>query len=107
MLEKKSTTYSHALAAKAFDTKNLAAVKEVGDYIMDLFSQFSENVGQDPGVAKMADSWLVAIVIHRCRKSPNSRLEWQTMVLFVAIQIALLPKVDLPIVEETVLGPQF
>jgi hypothetical protein len=28
-------------------------------------------------------------------------------VLFVAIQIALLPKVDLPIVEETVLGPQF
>jgi hypothetical protein len=30
----------------------------------------------------MADSWLVAIVVHRCRKSPNSRLEWQTRMVF-------------------------
>ena len=71
-----------SVAAEAFDTRDLVAVKEVGDYIANFFSQFSENVGQDPGIAKMAEDRLVAIVIGRCRKFPDRRLEYQTRLVF-------------------------
>lgn len=50
-----STTEPHAVAAKAFDTSDLAAVREASIYIGYLFSQFSENVGDDPGIAKMVE----------------------------------------------------
>jgi hypothetical protein len=71
-----------SVAAKAFDTKDLVAVKEVGDYIGNLFSRFSENVGQEPGIAKMVEGQLIAIVIDRCRKFPNRSLEYQTRLVF-------------------------
>jgi hypothetical protein len=69
-------------AAKAYDTADMAAVREVGDYVMSLFTQFSQNVGDDPGIVKMADNYLVAFVIGRCRKFPNRRLEYQTRLVF-------------------------
>jgi hypothetical protein len=71
-----------SVAAKAFDTGDLVAVKEVGDYIGNLFLQFSENVGQDPALAKMVEGKLVAIVIGRCRKFSNRSLEYQTRLVF-------------------------
>jgi len=71
-----------SIAAKAFDTRDLAAIRVVGDYIANLFSQFSENVGI-PGVSKMGvENHLVAIVISRCRKFPNRSLEYQTRLVF-------------------------
>jgi hypothetical protein len=71
-----------AEAAKAFDTGDPAAVREVSIYTLSLFSQFSENVGDDPGIVKMVDKYLVAIVIARCRKFPERRLEYQTRLVF-------------------------
>jgi hypothetical protein len=71
-----------SVAAKAFDTRDLAAIRVVGDYIANLFAQFSENVGT-PGVSKMGvEDRLVAIVVGRCRNDPSRTIETQTRLVF-------------------------
>jgi hypothetical protein len=65
-------------AAEAFERKDLAAVREIGDYIVTLLAQLLVNRDLPADTVKPVDDKIVAIVISRCRKSPNVRLEIQT-----------------------------